>query len=151
MNTDIPSTDDWGDYESDVDIKSAHRIFFGKTNQEVQEDFYRCVIERADELKFLPLIPFKYYMVGFKYFIEAGNFMMFEAADAASCFMKLVESKLQTQPEYIMPIINQLLPTVEYVGLNQDKFEASPDIYGCFSDNLIRINGLVAIKASSHK
>jgi len=139
----VPTEDDWGDWKSDMDLKYAHQIFFGKSNKEVQEDFYRCVIERADELRVMPEAPFRYYMLGFRDFILAGRFQLYDSADAASCFLSLVESKLQKQPEYIMPIIDDLLETIRLVSDHQVKYEANEDVYGNFQEAYKRIQSLV--------
>lgn len=135
----IPTEKQWGDWKSDVDILSAHKIFFGKTNDEVQGDFYRCVIERADELRFMPDEVFQYYILGFRDFIMAGNFQLFDDADAASSFIKLIEYKLENSFSTISPLMTELMPSITYVCENQDKFGASVDTYGDFREKLKKI------------
>jgi hypothetical protein len=52
----IPGTNEWEGYEKDLDVKYAHKIFFGKSVPEVIQHFAvsGCCIDRADELLFLP-------------------------------------------------------------------------------------------------
>ena len=70
----IPTEADWGDYSSDLDQKHAHDLFAGHTNQEMQPYFRRSVIERTDELRWMPEIPIRYYMLGFRDFVMARDF-----------------------------------------------------------------------------
>ena len=64
----VPTEAEWGDYEADLDQKYAHKMFAGRTNQEMLPHFRRNVIERTEELRFMPVAPFRYYMlVGFRH------------------------------------------------------------------------------------
>jgi hypothetical protein len=72
----------------------------------------------------------------------AGRFEETWASDAASCFLGLVEEKLAKQPDYILPIMAELLPAVQHVGQNQSSFDADEDIYGNFQEKLKRIEAL---------
>jgi hypothetical protein len=137
----VPTEEDWGDYNSDLDQEYAHRVFAGHTNEEMQPHFRANVIERTDELRFMPEIPFRYYMIGFRDFVMAGDFE-FEGADAASCFLRLVLEKIEQEPACIGPIMPALLETVEHVARNQSAFDADMDIYGDFLELSARIHGL---------
>ena len=140
----VPTEKDWGDYHSDPDQKDAHRLFAGHTNEEMQPHFRANVIERTSELRFMPEIPFRYYMIGFRDFVMAGDFEKPKGADAASCFLRLVVEKLEQEPACIAPIMPDLLEAVEYVAENQSAFEADMDIYGDFRDLFARIRALNA-------
>jgi hypothetical protein len=144
----VPTEEDWGDYHSDLDQEYAHRLFAGHTNEEMQPHFRANVIERTSELRFMPEIPFRYYMIGFRDFVMAGNFE-YEGADAASCFLRLVLQKLQQEPACIAPIMPELLETVEHVARNQSTFDADKDIYGDFLDVAAQIRALNAARGGS--
>jgi|SRR5579871_3795992 len=144
----VPTENDWGDYRSDLDQEYAHRVFAGRTNEEMQPHFRANVIERAGELRFMPEIPFRYYMIGFRDFVRAGDFE-YEGADAASCFLRLVLKKLEQEPECIAPIMPELLETVEHVARNQSAFDADIDIYGDFLDLAAQICALNAARLGS--
>ncbi len=140
---DIPTEKEWENYKDDLDAKYAHGIFYGKSNDGVQKHFKRSVIERASELSFMPIKPFQYYVLGFKQFIEQGDFDKYEASDAASCFIRLIEDMLTKKPAYVKPVIKELLPTLKYVAENQSSFDASQEIYGDFKDIFNNIQVLV--------
>jgi hypothetical protein len=144
----VPTEKDWGDYHSDLDQEYAHRLFAGHTNEEMQPHFRANVIERTSELRFMPEIPFRYYMIGFRDFVMAGDFE-YEGADAGSCFLRLVLQKLEQEPACIAPIMPELLETVEYVAQNQSALDADKDIYGDFLDLAAQIRALNAARSGS--
>src|ERR1700731_3546040 len=113
----VPTEADWGDYQVDLDQTYAHKLFAGHTNQEMLPHFRRNVIERTGELRWMPELPFRYYMLGFRDFMMAREFDPTWASDAASCFLDLVLEKLEKQPDFIMQIMPQLLPAVRHVAM----------------------------------
>jgi hypothetical protein len=142
----VPTESDWGNYHDDLDQEYSHRVFAGRTNEEMQSRFRNNVIETTDELRWMPKIPFEYYMIGFRDFIDLGDFgHPIDASDAASCFIRLVLEKLEGQPSHILAIMPDLVPTLEFVANNQAKFEAEEHIYGNFSEILNRIQTLHAM------
>jgi hypothetical protein len=149
MKNIVPNEYDWGNFKADLELEYAHKIFFGKSNQNVQADFYRSVIERTSELEVMPRPVFQYYMLGFKDFMEAAHFQEYSDSDAASCFLNLVERKLSKKADDIMPIIDELLPTIEFVARNQDKFNAYKDIFGDFEEQFLRIKLLISNNQSN--
>jgi len=54
-------------------------------------------------------------------------------ADAASCFLGLIEDKHSKDKEAVIPIMEDLMPTVEYIAAHQNVFDAEPSIYGSFA------------------
>lgn len=140
----VPTEAEWGDYQADLDQKYAHDLFAGHTNEDMQPHFYRNVIERSDELRWMPEMPFRYYMLGFRDFVMAGKFAHVESSDAASCFLGLIEEKLENQPAHILPIMPELLPAIRHVGKNQTSFDADENIYGKFLEKLARIEAMYA-------
>ncbi len=133
----VPSESDWENYKGCIDASYAHDLFIGKTNDEMREHFDRCVIERASELRFMSKVPFRYYMLGFGNYIQSINIpneRIVDASDAASCFINLVEEKLNKKPDDIFPIMSEVLPIVEYIAHNQKNFDCSADIYGNFEE-----------------
>jgi hypothetical protein len=138
----VPTEADWGDYQADLDQDYAHKLFAGRTNQEMLPHFHSNVIERTSELRWMPEVPFRYYVLGFRDYVMAGQFEECEAASAASCFLGLVLEMLEKQPGHILPVMPQLLPAVHHVAMNQVSFQASEDIFGNFQDKLGRIEAL---------
>lgn len=144
----MPTEEDWGDYTSDLDQNHAHSVFARRTNEEMQPFFRRNPIERTDELRWMPDVPFRYYILGFRDFIAAKQFDFLSGSDAASCFLGLVLEKLERNPRVIVPVMPDLLPTLEYVAQNQALFDAKEEIYGNFLEKLFRIQTLYEPYAS---
>jgi hypothetical protein len=101
------------------------------------------LIATVYDLRWMPKIPFRYYMLGFRDFVHARDFGSLGCADAASCFLGLVQEKLEKQRRFILPIMTELLPTIEHVARNQDLFEADHKIYGNFPEKLDEIRSLL--------
>lgn len=140
----MPTEEDWGNYKSDLDQNHAHSVFAGRTNQEMQPFFRRNPVESTDELRWMPEVPFRYYMLGFRDFVMAKKFEFLSGSDAASCFLGLVREKLEKHAQQVVPIMPELLPAVEYVARNQSLFDAQESIYGNFLETLARIQTLYA-------
>jgi hypothetical protein len=115
----VPTEEQWGDYQAELDQEYAHDLFAGHTNEEMQPHFYRNVMERTDELRWMPEVPFRYYMLGFRDFVMAGKFAHLENSNAASCFLGLIEEELESHHGHILPIMLELLPAIRYVGQHQ--------------------------------
>ena len=133
MRRTVPTEADWQDYRSDLDQKSAHDLFAGKTNEQMQRHFHRNPIEMAESLWYMPEIPFRYYMLGFGECMK-GKFKKSRASDLASCFLNLILYKLENHPRHIMPLMPEIGHIIEYVAQNQAAFEASVEIYGDFME-----------------
>jgi len=130
----VPTEEEWENYWDDLDTKYAYKVFYGKTNDEVQEEFKCAVLERAEELSYMPIKPFQYYVFGFKQFIESGQFDELDASDVASCFIRLIEDMLIRKPAYVKPILNELLSTLKHVAENQADYDADEEIYDNFNE-----------------
>jgi len=140
----VPTEKDWGDYQSDLDWKSAHDLFAGHTNEQMRPYFRQNPLERTSELGWMPEVPFRYYMLGFRDCVTDRDFDFLEVSNAASCFLGLIKEKLEKQPQVIVPIMPELLPAVEHVARNQAQYEADESIYGNFLEKLAQIQTLYA-------
>ena len=140
----VPAEEDWGNWQADLDQAYAHNIFAGRTLEEVMPLFEQNVIERTDELRFMPPVPFRYYMIGFRDYVMSKRVFNtdHDASDAASCFLDLVLERLENARETIIPIMPDLMASVEYVACNQAKFDASVDVYGSFPEKLAKVRAL---------
>jgi hypothetical protein len=141
----VPTEQDWGNYQDDLDQNSAHEKFVGKTNEQVQRYFRENIIMTTEDLRWMPRIPFQYYIIGFKNFVASKNFEPSYASDPASCFIRLVLEKLENHPDHILAIMPELLPTVEYVANHQEEFEADEGIYGSFREIYKQIQALYSV------
>jgi hypothetical protein len=140
----IPTESDWGDYRADLDQKSAHDAYCGRSNEQMQSYFRNSPIGAASDLQFMPEVPFRYYVLGYRDYVMSRNFGFHDAPDAASCFLTLVIHKLEREPRYIVPIMPELLSALKYVADNQAEFQADEKIYGNFAEKFERINSLYA-------
>ena len=132
VNDVIPSEEEWGDWQQDVDQRFAHDTYIGRSTRDMQDRFVHAPIEAASELQFMPPIPFRYYIIGFRDSVMSDKHDEVSKANSASCFLRLVYEKLRTDRDAIMPVIDKLMPTAEHIARNQDQFNAETDIYGDF-------------------
>jgi hypothetical protein len=137
----MPKEIDWGDWSADLDVRSAHATFAGRKYDDVVQEFHDNSIEMADQLRFMPIIPFQYYIFSFKHYIQSD--LAKGDSDAASCYLRLIIEKIEKQPAFILPIIDKLYESIKYVATNQYIFDADKDIYGDFKDVLYRIDQLM--------
>lgn len=139
----VPSDSDWGDTRGDFDLKSAYDNFAGKTNQNMQAEYRKNILTRVTDLRFMPEIPFKYYMLGFCDFIKSNSFDESDAPDVAYGFVTLIEDKLTDKPKHIMPIMEKIYKTFESIAVNQEEFGVSPSIYGDLLQRKTIIDNLI--------
>lgn len=121
----VPSEQDWGDYNSDLDQEYAHKTFAGMPLDGAVHLFARNVIERTSDLQFMPLIPFQYYIFAFRDYVLSKDALLNDLpSDTASCFLGLILLKLRESPSSIVPVMEELIPAIEYVATNQALFDA---------------------------
>jgi hypothetical protein len=126
----IPDDSDWGAWKADADQSDAHAVFFGKSVEDVEQEFATHPIERADNLRFMPPVPFQYYIHAFTKFLlspaSKGH------SDAASSYLRLLDDKLNNDPAAVMTVMSSLLPSVDSIAERQAFYEAPEHIYGNF-------------------
>jgi len=141
MTLEIPSEEDWGDYKSDLDAREAHKHFFGKSNEQVVKIYREDISMRATDLRFMPAKPFRYYMIGFKDFASNKSLDEFSRGEAASCFFRIIEYKLEHAPFDIIPIMDKLIPLIDDVAKNQASYDLPVSICGSYeekAENIIK-------------
>jgi hypothetical protein len=142
----VPTEEDWGEYNSgrieDLDLKYAHGVFTGKTNEEMLPLYKDHVLMRAEDIHWMPKKPFQYYIFGFRDYVIRRDFGFYESSDAASSFLRIVLLKLREQPEFILPVLSKLMPDIEFIANNQELYDADIDIYGDFKELLHQIKEL---------
>lgn len=150
MNICIPTNEDWGDFEGNLDVAHAYRFFSGRDNKEVQEEFKKNVLMRCFDIGYMPIVPFHYYILGLRDFIFSDIDDCFGKATAADCFIGLIEDKLSVSPEYICPIWNKLVDAVEAIASGQEYFNMDVDIYGDSRDRIKKMLNMVNDNCSAH-
>ena len=133
----VPTEEEWRTpNDDDLDVAYARKMFFGKTADEVQPMFRENVLERVSELRFMPAMPFRYYVIAFRDFVlsVADDDDECMRSDAASSFLRLVEDRLEVDPASVRPILSELSPAIEAVAHDQERYGAEASIYGRFTD-----------------
>ena len=139
----IPGENEWSGWEDNLDSQYSYKRFFRRSNESMQQDFKYNVIERSDDIRWMPKRAFQYYILGLRDFVMGDDHGWLQNSDAASCYIELVLSTLSMHPEFIKPIYKQLEESLKYVAENQKEFEADEDIYGSFKSKLQEIEQLV--------
>ena len=124
---------EWTGFETDLDVRYARKIFFGKSIAEFQ-CFFGGVqsIERADELLFMPRPAFQYYVFAFADFVLSDQTSA--DPDSASPFLRLLVSREERDAGSVSDIYEHLASHVEYVASHQSRYDADPSIYGDFRE-----------------
>lgn len=135
----------------DIDIEYAKKHFMGKSKEECfaffSEDFMRC----SDDFTVMPRACFQYYIFALAEYLKniadvpqksREELFYLNSSDASSCFLSFITYRLKEDPQTMFPIFAELLPYVEVVAMNQEKLDASLDIYGDFKERLEEIKNL---------
>ncbi len=138
----IPGREEWLGYEADLDVRHAHKLFFGKSLDEVQRHFGGVQsIGRMDELLFMPRRAFQFYVMAFAQFVRSDAAR--GDSDTASAFLTLLLNREQRDPGSVGQVFEALQPAVEFVASNQEHFDANPAIYGVFKERAEQVRDLV--------
>lgn len=145
MQQGMPGIKEWAGDADDLDLQYAQEFFFGKSQEDAVELFAENPIERADNIRWMPSGPFRYYIRAFAAYLRKSESLKdFMVSSAASCFLELLEEKLTNAPNTIAPVLPDVLPVAEYIAQNQDLFDADVDIFGDFFKQFERIQELTA-------
>jgi hypothetical protein len=145
MDERIPTDADWRLTQAgDLDERYAYKTFAGKSAEAARVMFRENVLMRAEDLWYMPVVPFRFYMLAFKVYVLSDAVLEdeCEAADAANAFLGLLQRKLEAARADISPILGELLPAAEFIAQNQDMYRAPVDIYGDFREQHERIRVL---------
>lgn len=120
----IPIDKEWGEISnSDLDLKYVYKKFLGKTNLEMQKIYSGVVaIEYVDALRWMPPFPFYYYIHGFINYIINKHYQGIDSYDAAYSFFGLIKEKLEKNPNFLIPIKDKVLTTINFIIDNQSAF-----------------------------
>jgi hypothetical protein len=127
-----------GNWARDLDSAYAHDRLAGKTLAEAEAIFAGPPLLACEDLDSMDAIPFQYYVHAME------NLLLSEASraqpDGASCFLRLIDRKLKSEPDVILAALPKLLDSVIAIAERQVFFEAPPEIYGEFrgiSDSIV--------------
>lgn len=136
----IPAEKDWENWNEDLDTRCAFEQFGGKSISEAVDLFVENALYYQEDLQWMPKIPFQYYIHAYKEYLLSPKAA--EDSDAASCYLRLIKLKLETDPESVREIFDSLLPSIRHVVDNQGFYDADIEIYGDFKDLFKKIKAL---------
>ena len=144
MELQVPTEQEWENYESDLDSRYAYKQFFGKSVDQAMHRFESSPINGVEELSFMAPIPFRYYTLSLcKYLLSPAIIDNPTASDAASSFLNLIREKAQSNPQILVPIWDSLVPVFKYLSENQELYDADIEIYGSFNEKVVEILKLI--------
>jgi len=128
----IPTKQDWGNYNEDLDVRYAFKLYGGKSIEDSMEYFLNAPIERASELRFAPFGIYQYYVNCFIKHLtsEIGA----EESDMASVFLSLARDMSEKYPVEFSEFYPKIEDAINYVAENQEFYDADCDIYGSFNE-----------------
>lgn len=122
--------------DKDLDLVYAKKTFFKVSRKNILASFSNNVIERADELRFMPNILFNKYFHFFIDFIISQEHDEFDADDVASCFTTLLNEKLDAKAIESKALISASTNAITLFHDNMAFYNANPDIYGDLESKL---------------
>lgn len=130
----VPTDKDWGDLAGDFDAQDAYKKFHGRSKQEAKEMFAKDILSCAQDVRFMPSVPFIYYLQGFCEFVLDGVYGDSPAWAVADSFISVLTSKAKTNPELLVFNLDQISNALTFLVKNQTVFNANEDIYGDFNE-----------------
>ena len=121
----IPTELDWLNPYDNADIEWAKENFFGKTIEEAEELFVKNALHYQEAIMFMPSIPFRYYVHAYMNYL-LGNRSESDTA-AASCFLTLIESKMEYDQDDLHAVWTRVKETIEHIRKNPKWFDWYPE------------------------
>jgi len=139
----VPNEAAWGDWASDLDLRSAHDDFAGKTAPEAIALFAGNVLWYGGEVRWMPPDPFRFYVLAFaEYVLSDACRANDEASNAANVFLGVVCERLASDSASVVPVMPSLLVAVQHLAEHQVDYDADPEIYGSFQERAATIRTL---------
>jgi hypothetical protein len=139
----LPGIEEWAGYKDEMSAREAHRIWFGKSLEEMQSVISKRSMVLTTGLEFMPRPVFQFYIFAFV------QYVMSEAAigdaDAASVFLAVLAAREKRDPGSVGEIYSRLASSVDFVAASQARFDASHDVYGDFVEKAEKLRKLLGI------
>jgi len=140
----VPTEEDWGDYKGDIDREWTFKEYLGKSNADLRSSVIGYPLGATEALRYMAPIPFRYYALGFNQLLLENAFSgEYDSAGAASSFITAARMKLEEEPHAILPILQEIYPTLRQLCIRQEELGAPRKIYGDFNLRLIEIDKLI--------
>ena len=112
----------------DLDGRAAAEHFYGKTLDDAEALLRDNPLYYQEDLMFMGPIAFRCYVHAVIRFLHseaaAGD------ADFISCFARILQFRLENEPDELAPVAAELATTCQYVLDRWSRFDATPDTYG---------------------
>jgi hypothetical protein len=128
----IPSNTDWGDIAGDFDASDAYRKFYGLPKQEAKKLFVKDALSCAQDLRFMPSIPFLYYFEEFCEFVLTEVYGDNPAWAVADSFISVLTSRVEVDPKLLVSNLPLITKVLRFLVRNQQSFGATEPVYGDF-------------------
>lgn len=137
----IPSEADWRSEPWTLDTRYAYAHFAGKSNDEAQRLFEENSLYYQEDLMFMPLACFRYYLNAYMLYLLSDASQ--GDSDGASCFFGLVDLRHQDIMTCDEPTRARVMAVLDRLACSQEWFDASEAIYGNFSERAKRARELL--------
>jgi len=137
----IPGEADWRSEPWDLDIPYAYAHFAGKSNDEAQRLFEENALCYQEDLMFMPLACFRYYLNAYIQYLLSDASQ--GDSDGASCFFSLVDVRHQDIMTCDEPTRARVVAVLDRLACSQGWFDASEEIYGNFPERAKRARELL--------
>ena len=123
----IPGRQDINVYDS-LDERSACEHFLGKTVDQAEGLFRENSLYYQAYLMWMGPVAFRYYAPA------AISYIQSEAAtgdaDIVSCFVGLLEFRLEHEPQGLVAIAGELASVCGYITDHYEQFDVTPEVHG---------------------
>lgn len=139
----IPTKQDWLPItsKSKLDEGEAYKNFYAKSFENALELFTKNAYYYQEDLMYMPEVPLRFYLGAYIAYLFSEDSR--EDSDAASCFLGLIEYKIEYEWGSFKEIYPSVTECMEFVENRQERFDADVNIYGLFSHRIKKIKYLV--------
>lgn len=140
----IPTLQEWNQIDprcdniDHIDIRHAFVKFGGSSREKYREMIFSNGLPFAHDLTILPNAVFRYYVFAFVDVLSNPDLdwgkNRFERPDTASGFIRAVSERMKRNPGSFEGIYPEIKTALDAISDHQEKYEASRDIYGSFSE-----------------
>lgn len=135
----LPSRSDWGDLAGDFDAQDAFKKFNGLSKQEAKRLFGDDVLACAQDIRFMPSIPFTYYLEAFCEFVLDGVYGDSLAWMVADSFASVLSSRIEGNASALISNKSQIEKAFGFIVSNQQRFAIDETFYADLSWQLEQI------------
>jgi hypothetical protein len=111
-----------------LDERSACKNFLGKTLEEAEALFRENFFSSQEDLMWMGPVAFQFYVPAAISYVQSANAK--GDSDAINCFLSLLESRLEHEPESMKPTAEVLVKACRFIVEHYDQFDVAPEIYG---------------------